>query len=125
MKMSDRWGQGEPPNKPEEEWLVKLPKEAISWSKRSKTDNSKSEAMGLGGVDREAGEAEEASPPSAAAAQPTSAEQSLLSPPGSTSGLVRCKWEGRFGVDEWELEFSSTDDDRSRWRQAGSQTGSA
>lgn len=34
-------------NKPE--WLaVKLPKEAMSWSKRSKTDNSKSDAMGLG-----------------------------------------------------------------------------
>ena len=63
----------------------KLPKEAISWSKRSRTDNSKSETMGLAG----ALAAESSVPGSSATVVPGSAASS------SGSGLVSSSWPGR------------------------------
>ena len=81
----------------------------MSWSKRSKTDNSKSDAMGLGN-DNEV----EVRSREQGLDWVVNAAVSLASSPSrlGRSGLVMCKWDGRLGVENTLglLEFSSTDD---------------
>ena len=92
-------------NQPEEE----VPKEARSWSNRSKTDNSKSEAMGLGlGKDNGL----------QLLVLSTGASMSVCKQGALVVGgcwPVSCKWEGRFLLLRLTIaallvfEFSSSD----------------